>query len=58
MDFKLYLIKRQLDLLCVRADRIAPGACRDSLIRRIECLSIEHYLRLVKLSAVGGLEQV
>lgn len=54
MDFALYLINRQLDLLCVRADRIVPGACRDSLIRRIACLNIEHHLRLIELAAVGS----
>jgi hypothetical protein len=57
MDFKLYLIVRQLDLLCFRADRIVPGACRDSLIRRIERLNLDHHLRLAKVTAVGGLEQ-
>ncbi len=57
MDFQLYLINRQIDLLCLRADRIGPGACRKSLIRRIERLHIEHYLRLAKLAAAGSLKQ-
>jgi hypothetical protein len=58
MDFDLYRINRQLDLLCVRADRIGPGACRNSLIRRIAHLNVEHHLRLATLSAVGALERV
>lgn len=58
MDFDLYCINRQLGLLCVRADRIGPGACRDSLIQRIAHLNIERHLRLAKLAKVGGLEQV
>jgi hypothetical protein len=57
MDFTLYLINRRLDLLCARADSIGPGACRDSLIRRIAHLNIEHHLRLAKLAAVGLPEQ-
>jgi len=58
MDFDLYRINRQLDLLCVRADRILPGACRNSLIRRIAHLNVKHHLRLAKLSAVSALERV
>jgi hypothetical protein len=58
MDFKLYLINRKLDSLCLRADRLGQGASWDSLIRRIERLNIEHHLRLAELAAVGGLEQV
>ena len=54
MDFKLYLINRQLDLLCLRADHIAPGACRDLLIRRIERLNIEHHLSLARLLPSGA----
>ena len=51
MDCKLYHIIRHLDLLCTRADRIVPGACRDSLIRRIERLNFLHHLRLAELAA-------
>ena len=51
MDFELHHINRQLDLFCLRADRIGPGACRDSLIRRIAHLNIEQRLRLAKLAA-------
>jgi hypothetical protein len=54
MDYKLYRITRQLDLLCVRVERIGPGACRDSLIRRIENLTIRHHLRLAELAASGN----
>jgi hypothetical protein len=50
MTFKLYSICRQLDLLCIRADRISAGLCRDSLIRRIEDLNVEHHLLLAKLA--------
>jgi len=57
MDFKLYHIVRRLDLLCLRADRIGPGGCRDFLIRRIAGLNIERHLRLAKLAAVGSLER-
>jgi len=51
MDYKLYRIIRQLDLLCTRADCIGPGVCRDSLFRRIEILNIRHHLRLAELAA-------
>jgi len=54
MDYELYFLTRQLDLLCTRADRIGPGACRYSLIRRIETLSIRHHLRLAELAASGN----
>jgi hypothetical protein len=54
MDYKLYCLNRQLDLLCTRVDRIGPGACRDSLIRRIEILNIRHHLRLAELAASGN----
>ncbi len=30
MNFTLYRINRQLDLLSTRADRLNPGPCRDS----------------------------
>jgi hypothetical protein len=39
-QYRLYLIRRQLDLLCYRADRLPDCPCRDSLIRRIEALNI------------------
>jgi len=53
MDSELHRIVRQLDLLCFRADSIGPGACRDSLIRRIARLNVEHHLHLAKLAAFG-----
>jgi len=54
MDYKLYCLNRQLDLLRTRVDRIGPGACRNSLIRRIEILNICHHLRLAELAAAGN----
>ena len=54
MDYKLYCLNRQLDLLRTRVDRIGPGACRNSLIRRIEILNICHHLRLAELAASGN----
>jgi hypothetical protein len=53
VDYKLYCLNRQLDLLCTRADRIGPGACRDWLIRRIEDLHVRHHLRLAELSVAA-----
>jgi hypothetical protein len=53
MSFDLYYVNRQLDLLCVRADRISAGLCRDSLVRRIERLNMIHHLLLAKLAAAG-----
>ena len=49
MNFTLYRIDRQLDLLSTRADRIKPGLCRDCLIRRIARLNIAHHLILAKM---------
>jgi hypothetical protein len=39
---RLYLIRRQLDLLCYRADRLKPGPRRDTLVRRIEALNVAY----------------
>jgi hypothetical protein len=50
MNFTLYRINRQLELLSTRVDRIKPGPCRDSLIRRIDRLNIAHHLILAKLA--------
>lgn len=41
---RLCLIRRQLDLLCYRADRLKPSPRRDTLIRRIEALNVEFTL--------------
>jgi hypothetical protein len=49
MNFILYRINRQLDLLSTRADRIKPGPCRDCLIRRIARLNVAHHLILAKM---------
>ncbi len=49
MNFTLYRINRQLELLSTRTDRIRARPCRDSLIRRMERLNIAHHLVLVKM---------
>jgi hypothetical protein len=49
MNFSLYRINRQLDLLSTRADRIKAGPCRDSLIRRIARLNVARHLILAKM---------
>jgi hypothetical protein len=51
MHFKLYRINRQLDSLCALADRVGAGARRDSIVRRIEHLNLEHHLLLARLAA-------
>jgi hypothetical protein len=49
MNFTLYRINRQLDLLTTRSDRIKPGPCRDCLIRRIAFLNAARHLILAKM---------
>ena len=39
--YRLYVIMRELDLLCYRADRLKPGPRRDALVRLIEALNVE-----------------
>ena len=56
MNFTLYCIKRLLDLLSTRADRIKPGPCRDSLIRRMECLNVAHHLVLAEMKKASAPE--
>ena len=53
LAFSLYHVNRQLDLLCIRADRVKSGSRRDSLVRRIEHLHIVHHMLLGKLAARG-----
>jgi hypothetical protein len=43
---RLYGIRRQLDLLGYRADRLNPGPRRETLVARIERLLIEYGLAL------------
>jgi hypothetical protein len=43
---RLYGIRRQLDLLGYRADRLNPGPRRETLVARIECLHILYALVL------------
>ncbi len=54
MDYTLYRINRQLDLLAIRANRIGPGPCRDSLVRRMERLNVVHHLILARLASNFG----
>jgi len=49
MNFTLYRINRQLDLLSTHADRIKPGPCRDCLTRRIALLNAAHHLISAKM---------
>jgi len=42
----LYIIQRQIDLLCYRVDRLKPGPRRDALVRRLEARHIEYGLAL------------
>ncbi|SFS08757.1 hypothetical protein SAMN05421771_1531 [Granulicella pectinivorans] len=46
MNLRLYHINRQFDLLSIRAARCKSGQCRDSLLRRIECLNVAHHFIL------------
>jgi hypothetical protein len=57
MNFTLYRINRQLDLLSTRTDRIKPGPCRDSLIRRITRLNVAHHLILAKMKKAVAPDQ-
>jgi hypothetical protein len=41
---RLYGIRRQLDLLGYRADRLNPGPCRDSLVAKMERLLTQYAL--------------
>jgi hypothetical protein len=43
---QLYLIRRQIELLGYRADRLKPGPRRAALVRRIEGLNIKYGLVL------------
>ncbi|MFI5109207.1 MAG: hypothetical protein ACHP78_10215 [Terriglobales bacterium] len=43
---RLYIIRRQLDLLTYRADHLNPGPRRDVLVRRIEEQNVEYALLL------------
>lgn len=43
---RLYGIRRQLDLLAYRADRLNPGCCRNALAAKIERLLILYALVL------------
>lgn len=43
---RLYVIGRQLDLLCYRADHLNPGPRRNDIIERIEALNITFALAL------------
>jgi hypothetical protein len=41
---RLYGIRRQLDLLGYRADRLNPGSRRDTLVAKMQRLLIRHAL--------------
>jgi hypothetical protein len=45
---RLYRIRRTLDLLCYRADRLKPGPRRDALVCRLEALLTEYGLALAR----------